>query len=161
MRNNSIKQQIGAALITSLLMVLVIAILGIAVGQQVISLRKVSAINYDNVIGRNNAQSALSEGLSVLEENSLDPDTLSELAQELQSDSNWWRTESNWASATSVTSINIGDPQYLIEDAGTDEINLEMDSTGKIERHFYRVTAKAQGKGEAIAFLQSYYVTVE
>lgn len=156
-----IDKQRGAALITSLLMVLVIAILGIAVGQQVISLRKVSAINYDNIIGRNNAQSALSEGLSVLEENSLDPDALSALAIDLKSDTSWWRSDSNWSSATTVSNVNVGEPMYLIEDAGTDQINLEMDDTGKIERHFYRVTAKAQGKGEALAFLQSYYVTVE
>ncbi|TEW56783.1 hypothetical protein E2R68_01720 [Psychromonas sp. RZ22] len=152
------KNQDGAALITALLMVLVISILGVAVSQQVVSLRKTSTSNYDHTLSLNHAESALSEADRVIRVNYLAPDALKALSVEMNESPNWWREESNWVGATVVNDVPDGAPAYLIENDG---INDLMIGSKGIKRRFYRVTAKAQGKGEAMAFIQTYYATLE
>lgn len=152
------KNQDGAALITSLLMVLVLSILGIAVGQQVVALRNISSKNYDQTLSMNNAESGLSEAHKLFEANYLSPDLIESIT--LFTTDGWWRTEANWNEATVVSDVPEGNPSYLIEDAGLED-SLMMGDASQIQRHFYRVTAKAKGKGDAVAFLQSYYATLE
>jgi Tfp pilus assembly protein PilX len=152
-------EQRGAALITSLLIVLVISILGVAVGQQVIALRKVSTANYDYTLSINNAESALSEADDVINSNFLSPDVIQGLSVDLIATNNWWRNNGQWVSAAVVTDVTEGSPAYLIENAGLDG-GIQI-GTNAIQRRFYRVTAKAQGKGDTTAFLQSYYAILE
>lgn len=158
------KNQKGTALVTSLLMVLVISILGIAVGQQVISLRKVSTANYDHTLSLNNAESALAEANNFFNAYIIDPDGLEMAAVNLNPTAHWWRTDSNWASSVAVSNVSEGNPVYLMENAGYEFDGAEdkLDPASKqVYRHYYRVTAKGQGKGEAVAYLQSYYMTLE
>lgn len=154
--------QNGAALITSLLMVLVVSILGVGISQQVISLRKVSAVNYDQAISFNSAESALSKAQSEITQKFTDPDAIkSDLVNDTNTASNWWRDIGNWTGATLIENIVSDDgikPSYLIKDNGTNSVMIGTDS---LTRRFYRVTTKAQGKGESAVFLQSYYATVE
>lgn len=157
--NYKTNSQKGAALITSLLIVLVISILGVAVSQQVIALRKVSTANYDYSLSINNAESALYEAGAVINNNVLSPDVLKALATEEKVASNWWRDDNEWASAAVVTEVTEGGPAYLIEDSGIDGA-IQMDRNDP-KRRLYRVTARAAGKGEATAFLQAYYATME
>ncbi|MDN2662757.1 hypothetical protein [Psychromonas sp. 14N.309.X.WAT.B.A12] len=155
------KKQCGTALITSLLMVVVIAILGIAVSQQVISLRKTTTANYDQTLSLNSAESTLSAAYSVMSENFLDPPTLQALAVDINTGTNWWKNSNNWSGATAISSlISAGSetPSYLIEDDGTGGLAV---GTGNLTKRFYRVTVKAQGKGNSVAYLQSYYITLE
>ncbi|WP_298943407.1 PilX N-terminal domain-containing pilus assembly protein [uncultured Psychromonas sp.] len=155
------KSENGAALITSLLMVLVISILGVAVSQQVIASRKVSSASYDQNLSFNSAESTLATAHSVIAENFLDPPTLLSLAIDKNTTSNWWRTDANWNAAIALSStISEGSvtPSYLIENDGTGGLAV---GTGELSKRFYRVTVKAQGKGDSVAFLQSYYVTLE
>jgi len=152
------KSQYGAALITSLLMVLVISILGVAVSQQVIALRRVSSVNYDHVSSVNNAESALSEAHKFILFNYLEPENLKGDPVTTSAD-NWWHLESNWQNKKTVNNALEGSPVYLLQDDGLDE--SLMLGTNAIQRRFYRVTAKAQGKGQAVAYLQSYYAILE
>ena len=155
------KSEHGAALITSLLMVLVISILGVAVSQQVIALRKISTANYDQTLSFNSAESTLAAAHSVIAENFLEPSTLLSLANDINTDVTWWRSDANWSSATTLSStISEGSvtPSYLIENDGTGGLAV---GTGALSKRYYRVTVKAKGKGDSVAFLQSYYVTLE
>jgi len=154
-------KQRGTALITSLLMVVVIAILGVAVSQQVISLRKTTTANYDQNLSLNSAESTLSAAYSVMSENFLDPPTLQALAVDINTGANWWKNSNNWSDATAISGlISAGSetPSYLIEDDGTGGLAV---GTGDLTKRFYRVTVKAQGKGNSVAYLQSYYITLE
>ncbi|MGJ8581161.1 MAG: pilus assembly PilX family protein [Psychromonas sp.] len=160
MQIQSFKQR-GTALITSLLMVFVIAILGVAVSQQVISLRKTTTANYDQTLSLNSAESTLAAAHSVISDNFLDPPTLQSLATDINTTDKWWKDSDNWSTATSLsTSISAGTvtPSYLIEDDGTGGLAV---GTGDLTKRFYRVTVKAQGKGNSVAYLQSYYITLE
>ncbi|RBW46831.1 hypothetical protein DS885_06175 [Psychromonas sp. B3M02] len=160
MQNQFVKQR-GTALITSLLMVVVIAILGVAVSQQVISLRKTTTANYDQTLSLNSAESTLAAAYSVMSDNFLDPPTLQALAVDINTGANWWKNDSNWSSATAISDlITAGSetPSYLIEDDGTGGLAV---GTGDLTKRFYRVTVKAQGKGNSVAYLQSYYITLE
>ena len=159
MNHNYRNIQRGTVLISSLLIVFVISMLGIAAALQVVSLRKVSAVNYDHILSINNAESALSEAHSIISANYLSPNVIKDLSIELKETSNWWRTDANWSAATVVNSVSEGAPAYLIEDSGTSE-SLMM-GTNNIKRRFYRVTARANGKGQSLAFLQSYYAMLE
>ena len=153
------KSQSGIALITALLMVFIISILGVAVSQQVISLRKVSTVNYDNTIGLNNAESALAEADNFFSVNAEQPEQLKLSAVNLKSDLNWWHLDSHWIGAATVSSVTEGNPQYLIEDIESGA-GGQM-GTDEVQPHYYRVTAKGQGKGEAVAYLQSHYLVLE
>ena len=158
------QKQTGAALITSLLIVLVVSILGVAASQQITSLRKVTAVNYDNTLSFNNAESALAEAYGVLDENKYAPDDLAIYTSgTINTTNNWRHDNNNWSSGKQVSGLTEGAPTYLIEDAGTSagfSGGIMLD-TNEFVRHFYRATAKAQGKGEAVTYLQSYYATVE
>ncbi|GLS89542.1 hypothetical protein GCM10007916_06090 [Psychromonas marina] len=158
---NNNKQR-GAALITSLLIVVVISILGVAVGKQVIALKKVSTVNYDYTLSLDHAESALATVGSVFDANITSPDVIEALSTPLQAGS-WWRDINNWGAATDVTQVEdvAVSPAYLIEDSGLDTINLAIGDPTVIRMHYYRVTARAQGKGESVAFLQAYYATPE
>lgn len=156
---NAIRKQRGIALITALLIVLVISILGVAVGQQVVALRKVSTSNYDYTLGINNAESALLEAGDTITSNFLSPDVIKGLSIDLITTANWWRNENKWASAAVVTGVSEGNPSFLIEDVGLD--GSVMLDTKDPKRRLYRVTARATGKGEATAFLQAHYATME
>lgn len=154
-------QERGAALITALLMVLVISILGIAVSQQVVSLRKVTTLNYDQSQSLNNAESALANVNRLIAINFLDPTELIGLATDSNEASNWWKNATNWAGAKEFkNSIPDGNviPTYHIKDEGTGGLAV---GTGALTKRFYRVTVKAQGSGDSVTFLQSYYVTLE
>lgn len=160
MQNQFVKQR-GTALITSLLMVVVIAILGVAVSQQVISLRKTTTANYDQTLSLNSAESTLAAAYSVMSDNFLDPPTLQALAVDINTGANWWKNDSNWSSATAISDLitaGTETPSYLIEDDGTGGLAV---GTGDLTKRFYRVTVKAQGKGNSVAYLQSYYITLE
>lgn len=160
MQNQFVKQR-GTALITSLLMVVVIAILGVAVSQQVISLRKTTTANYDQTLSLNSAESTLAAAYSVMSDNFLDPPTLQALAVDINTGTNWWKNDSNWSSATAISDLitaGTETPSYLIEDDGTGGLAV---GTGDLTKRFYRVTVKAQGKGNSVAYLQSYYITLE
>jgi len=155
------KRQSGTALITSLLMVVVVAILGVAVSQQVISLRKTTTANYDQNLSLNSAESTLSAAYSVMSENFLDPPTLQALAVDIHTGANWWKNSDNWSGATAISdliSAGTETPSYLIEDDGTGGLAV---GTGDLTKRFYRVTVKAKGKGDSVAYLQSYYITLE
>ncbi|WP_413692308.1 pilus assembly PilX family protein [Pseudoalteromonas sp. KJ10-2] len=146
MQNQFVKQR-GTALITSLLMVVVIAILGVAVSQQVISLRKTTTANYDQTLSLNSAESTLAAAYSVMSDNFLDPPTLQALAVDINTGANWWKNDSNWSSATAISDLitaGTETPSYLIEDDGTGGLAV---GTGDLTKRFYRVTVKAQGKG--------------
>ncbi|MEJ6079753.1 hypothetical protein MT391_14610 [Vibrio sp. 1-Bac 57] len=160
MNGMSKRGQYGAALITSLLMVLVISILGVAVSKQVIALRRVSSVNYDHISSVNNAESALSEAHKFILFNYLEPENLKgNLVTDTTRSDNWWHQESNWQNQKIVSIGLEGSPVYLLQDDGLDE--SLMLGTNAIQRRFYRVTAKAQGKGQAVAYLQSYYAILE
>jgi Tfp pilus assembly protein PilX len=161
MKSVIIKRQRGTALITALLMVVVVSILGVGISQQVIALRKVSAVNYDQTLSFNSAESALLAAQSAITQAFLEPDVIKAMANDSNTAANWWRTSSNWSSAIEVDNI-VSDsetkPSYLIKDNGTNNV---MIGTNDLTRRFYRVTTQAQGKGQSAVFLQSYYATVE
>ncbi|MCG6202382.1 pilus assembly PilX family protein [Psychromonas antarctica] len=151
-------QQRGAALITSLVIVLVISVLGISIARQVITQRKVSSSNYDQIVTFADAESGLQEGETVVEENKSDLPTLYALSGVKQAafvSSDWWKTSGHWASAAEATNGGIslhGGPKYMIEDMGLDSSN---------SRRIFRITATATGAGGAETFLQSHYAILE
>ena len=154
-------RQRGAALITSLLMVVVISILGVGISQQVIALRKVSAVNYDQTLSFNRAESALLAAQSAITQVFTDPDAIQLMAKDTNTAANWWKADSNWNDAIEITNIVSDEeakPSYLIKDNGTNNV---MVGTDVLTRRFYRVTTQAKGKGQSSVFLQSYYATVE
>jgi len=160
-----IKRQRGAALITSLVIVLVISILGVGIARQVIAQRKVSSSQYDQIITFVNAESGMQEAEAVINENtpqSLSVNAASPLVVTINADNNWWKTTANWVSgAVATDGVNTldGTPTYLIEDAGI-EGDLDVSSTAP-KRHFFRVTAKAKGAADGESFLQSHYAIWE
>jgi type IV pilus assembly protein PilX len=161
MKSVKITNQRGAALITSLLMVVVISILGVGISQQVIALRKVSAVNYDQTLSFNRAESALLAAQSAITQVFSDPTAIQAMATDTNTDANWWKDKGNWDEAIEISNIVSSEeskPSYLIRDNGTNNVMIGTDS---LTRRFYRVTTQAQGKGESAVFLQSYYATVE
>lgn len=157
-------QQRGAALITSLIILIVISILGVAIGKQVISLRKNSSSHYDQTLSFANAESGLWEAEAVIAESAYASVALSTYTEEAFASDTWWQTGANWVSASVVTQDNTnipGDPSYLIEDMGIPNDGLDMSNPNQLKRRILRVTASADGMGEATSFMQSYYAIKE
>jgi Tfp pilus assembly protein PilX len=167
MNLKSINFQSGAALITALVVVFVIAILGTAIGLQVVSLSKNSTSNYDKTISFANADSAVAEGgATLLIDAYTSAGVPTTVVDEYISDT-WWTVDSNWSSdgveVTNSGSSIQGTPTYIIEDLGVAESSLDMAASASSlpERHFYRVTGKANGKGDASTFIQATYAIWE
>lgn len=160
--------QQGAVLLTSLVIVFIIAILGTAIGHQVLLQRKMSTSHYDQTLSFINANSALAEGEAVISENAysgtnrLSLDAEDSVAVAKFTKATWWTDKDNWVSAVGLKNNNTpitGNPAYIIEDLGL--VPTPSMDNHQQKRHFYRVTAKAQGKGEASSFVQSHYVVME
>lgn len=165
---NPYPHQAGAALITSLIIVFVIAILGVAIAKQVINMRQASSAHYDQTISFTNAESALWQGEAVIAQHAyssaISTYTRSAFVDTNGNvDNNWWHQDSNWQSATEVTHNGAsipGSPVYIIEDMGIEQV-LAMDNSNRPKRRFLRITAKASGKGEAVSYMQSNYAIME
>ncbi|WP_427976697.1 pilus assembly PilX family protein [Agarivorans sp.] len=169
MRNN--KQQ-GMALIMSLVMVLIVALIGVAIAQQVISGRKNSAVYQDHATSFVRATSGINEAEFVVRREAyapaarLNPNTANNLlADQFESD-NWWQNDAKWVAANKLVNVtnaagnNLqGQPRYIIEDAGVDAglvMGLKVP-----KRRFVRITARAEGEGGAVSYLQSYVAFME
>ena len=162
--------QQGIALITALVIVFVIAILGTAIGHQVFTLGKMSTNDYDQIMSFANADSAVSEGGAIIMENAYATSsavlTLGATGAAVIAEfpnATWWTTSTNWNGAHHLTNNGTalsGDPLYIIEDVGSASSNLDM-STSVASRHFFRVTSKANGKGDATTFIQANYAIWE
>ncbi len=169
----NIKQQ-GMALIMSLIMVVIIAMIGIAIAQQVTSGRKSSAVHQDHSMSFSRATSGVNEAEFVVRQQAyhtdalLNPDTPNNLVTPAFASDTWWQDNSNWSTANKVTALTdaggnllAGSPRYIIEDAGYDA-NSILDLSSKVpKRRLLRITSKANGEGGAITYLQSYVAFVE
>lgn len=155
-------QQRGAALITSLIIVLVISILGVAIGKQVISLQKSSSSHYDQTLSFINTESAREEAEATIIKLAYSA-ALPTYARTAFTNENWWQNEENWASGAVVTKNNAaitGTPTFIIEDMGAQQV-LGMHAENQLKRRFLRITAKADGKGDAVSYTQSYYAIMD
>ncbi|GAB1623632.1 hypothetical protein AAOGI_36820 [Agarivorans albus] len=174
------KQQ-GMALIMSLVMVVIIAMIGIAIAQQVTSGRKSSAVHQDHSMSFSRATSGVHEAEFVVRQQAyhtdalLNPDTPNNLVTPAftkveggitVSDDEWWQDDGNWVAANKVTVVSdaggnalAGQPSYIIEDGGVDSGLVLGVKVPK--RRFLRITSKAEGEGGAITYLQSYVAFME
>ncbi|BEU04904.1 hypothetical protein OAG1_37040 [Agarivorans sp. OAG1] len=167
----SIKQQ-GMALIMSLVMVVIIAMIGIAIAQQVTSGRKGSAVHQDHSMSFSRATSGVNEAEFVVRQQAyhtdalLNPDTPNNLVTPAFASDTWWQDNSNWSAANKVTAVTdaggnslAGTPRYIIEDGGVDSglvLGVQVP-----KRRFLRITSKAEGEGGAVTYLQSYVAFME
>lgn len=157
-------QQRGAALITSLIILVVISTLGIAIGKQVISLRKNSSSHYDQTISFANAESAFWEAEAVIAENAYTSVALATYVEVANANNTWWHNDDNWVSASVVTQNGTaiqGEPTYMIEDMGVGFDGGNMGEANKRKRRILKITAKANGMGDAVSYMQSYYAIRE
>lgn len=156
--------QRGAALITSLIIVLIVSVLGVAISKQVISLRKSSTAHYDQTLSFANAESGLGEAEAFIVDNVYSA-ALSTYSTTAFTSDNWWQNGASWASATVVTqggNAIAGNPTYMIEDMGTTQkLTTSGGGGNNYKRHFFRITAKANGKGDAVSYMQSYYAIID
>lgn len=168
MNLTDIKRQRGAALVTSLVIVLVISILGVGIARQVIAQRKVSSSHYDQTVTFVDAESGLAEGEAVIADNAANPSLLlpsaaTPLVVTQFTVDTWWQNPDQWASAAVATNAGValhGSPSYLIEDGGLeDEHDLSKKSASR--RHYFRVTARVARAQGATSFVQSYYAIME
>lgn len=153
--------QRGAALITSLIIVLIVSVLGVAISKQVISLRKSSSSHYDQTLSFANAESGLGEAEAVIAENAYSA-ARSTYSTTAFADDNWWQGD-NWASGAVVTQNSIaisGNPTFMVEDMGTVQ-ELTPSGGNNYKRRFFRITTKANGQGDAISYMQSYYAIMD
>lgn len=165
------KQQ-GMALIMSLVMVVIIAMIGIAIAQQVTSGRKSSAVHQDHSMSFSRATSGVNEAEFVVRQQAyhtdalLNPDTPNNLVAPAFASDTWWQDDSNWVSANKLTVVSdaggnslAGQPSYIIEDGGVDSGLVLGVKVPK--RRFLRITSKAEGEGGAVTYLQSYVAFME
>jgi type IV pilus assembly protein PilX len=149
-------RQRGAALITSLIFVLVISTLGISIAKQVINQRKMSSSHYDQMVTFSDAESGIQDGEAVIELYATDLATLISqpgVTSAAFATDDWWKKNSNWANAATATNGGVplhGTPIYIIENMGVDN-----------GRRFFRVTARSTGTGGANSFLQTTYAILE
>ncbi|WP_432460759.1 pilus assembly PilX family protein [Agarivorans sp. QJM3NY_25] len=166
------QRQYGMALIMSLIMVLIIAMIGVSITQQVSSGRKNSAIYQDHTVSYARANSGIWEAEQMVKEQAysvdalLKPTTANSLVAAKFGSADWWQTNSNWDTAHKMVVVKdangqalAGEPRYIIEDAGVDSglvlgVNIP-------KRRFLRITARAQGEGGAVTYLQSYVAFME
>ncbi|MEE1674510.1 hypothetical protein SNR37_003953 [Agarivorans aestuarii] len=165
------KQQ-GMALIMSLVMVVIIAMIGIAIAQQVTSGRKSSAVHQDHSMSFSRATSGVNEAEFVVRQQAyhtdalLNPDTPNNLVTAAFASDTWWQDNNNWTSAPKLAVVTdsygnalAGQPSYIIEDGGVDSGLVLGAKVPK--RRFLRITSKAEGEGGAITYLQSYVAFME
>jgi Tfp pilus assembly protein PilX len=168
---NNVKQQ-GMALIMSLIMVVIIAMIGIAIAQQVTSGRKSSAVHQDHSMSFSRATSGVNEAEFVVRQQAyhsdalLNPDTPNNLVAPAFNSDTWWQDENNWSAANKMTVVTdaggnllAGSPRYIIEDGGVDSglvLGVQVP-----KRRFLRITSKAEGEGGAVTYLQSYVAFME
>ncbi|WP_221074998.1 pilus assembly PilX family protein [Agarivorans aestuarii] len=169
---STINKQQGMALIMSLVMVVIIAIIGIAIAQQVTSGRKSSAVHQDHSMSFSRATSGVNEAEFVVRQQAyhtdalLNPDTPNNLVTPAFASDTWWQDSSNWSTANKVTVVTdaggnllAGSPRYIIEDGGVDSglvLGVQVP-----KRRFLRITSKAEGEGGAVTYLQSYVAFME
>ncbi len=165
----SSRTQHGIALLSALITVLIVSVLGVAIGKQVLDERRNSTLYYDHTSSLIRAESALTEARAVITENDpsissrLDPDDEDTLLVAAFSSGNWWQTESNWGAAVEVTkssnALLAGTPVYVLEDAGT-EPQLDLGRNLPVRR-FIKITARASGLGSAESVLQATVAVME
>ena len=168
----STNKQQGMALIMSLVMVVIIAMIGIAIAQQVTSGRKSSAVHQDHSMSFSRATSGVNEAEFVVRQQAyhtdalLNPDTPNNLVTPAFASDTWWQDNSNWSTANKVTVVAdaggnalAGQPSYIIEDGGVDSGLVLGVKVPK--RRFLRITSKAEGEGGAVTYLQSYVAFME
>ncbi|MDO6763460.1 hypothetical protein [Agarivorans sp. 1_MG-2023] len=176
----NVKQR-GMALIMSLVMVVIIAMIGIAIAQQVSSGRKSSAVHQDHSMSFSRATSGIHEAEFVVRQQAyhedalLNPDTANNLVTPafthtqggvVVSNDEWWQDKDNWVVGNKMTSVTdsagsslAGEPRYIIEDGGVDS-GLVL-GVNVPKRRFLRITSKAEGTGGAVTYLQSYVAFME
>ncbi|WP_028117982.1 hypothetical protein [Ferrimonas senticii] len=167
----SLSQQHGVALLSALVVLLMVSVLGVAVGKQVLDSRRNATVHYDLNNSYLRAQSALSEARAVINENhpsindKLNPDSATPIvtkATELGGD-DWWKTPSRWATAVTVTDHQnatlAGAPKYMLVDGGK-EPSLDM-GRHLPTRRFIKVVSQADGDGEAQSMIQAYVAVME
>ena len=157
------KQQRGVILILSLVILMVLSLLGVSSMRTSSLQERMSGNARDYQIAFEAAEIALRAGEDYLKSISLNTDFSAAgnngrfLARTL-SDSDAWRTESNWTSGktTSVTLADTGkDPEYMVEIVDSEygvieqlENQDEGGGTGTIEIALYRITARGYGKNK-------------
>ncbi len=164
--------QNGAALLLALLFGLIISILGLSVGQQLLSVRKASSIAYDRTMSYTAAESAQREAEATItqyayfgDKQFLDPDFANAVTMVAYADTNWWIDADKWNPENRANPVlNAGEalrgnPSYVIEDSGND--NQLMMGLQLPVRRFFRVTSRAEGLDRAETYLQAYVAIVE
>ncbi|MGY5450851.1 pilus assembly PilX family protein [Agarivorans sp. MS3-6] len=165
-------KQAGMALIMSLIMVVIIAMIGVAIAQQVTSGRKNAAVHQDHSMSFARATSGINEAEYIVRKEAYHEDaklnlaTANNLVTPAFASDEWWHADGNWVAANKMTTVtNVGgadlegSPSYIIEDGGVDSGLVLGVSIPK--RRFLRITSKAEGAGGAVTYLQSYVAFME
>ncbi|WP_163134117.1 hypothetical protein [Agarivorans sp. Alg241-V36] len=164
----SIRNQRGMALIMSLVMVVIIAIIGIAIAQQVSSGRKSTSVHQDHSLSFIRSQSGIAEAeyqiyKAAYESSNLHPDSTDSFTVEQFEFADWWQTPANWQSAISVmqgTQVLDGSPKYIVEYGESRRYNLDPTAQVPLTRYL-RITAVAEGDDTAKSYLQAYMEVYE
>ncbi|WP_028117977.1 pilus assembly PilX family protein [Ferrimonas senticii] len=162
-------QQQGIALLSALVVLLIVSILGVAVGKQVLDSRRNTTVYHDMTNSFVRAQSALSEAQAIINDNHpsvndrLDPASANSIVSATFASADWWKTAGNWTAAVTLqdgSNANLaGAPQYLLEDGGR-EPSLDL-GRSLPSRRFIKVTTRANGDGQAQALVQAYVAVME
>ena len=175
------KSQTGAALITSLLILLMLTVIGVAAMQMTSMQERMAGNSRDLTLGFQGAEAALRNGENMVRTTPGTPDTCTEkpcpvwqaglalLVNPAGEDTDWWDDYSMQfqASGTSydkptegeITELN-QDPQFIVQYVTRVPDSLTVGEGGGPPpgRDFYRVTARSTGaSGKSNTVLQSTY----
>lgn len=168
---NTYQNQNGAALIVSLILLLVLTLIGTTAMQSTTLNERMASNSRSVSLAFEGAEAALREGEAILNQASLPPfDGSNGLYEPKDGDQTpWWFIDNTWTGSNSrdyesaqlTSSVDLASqPRYIVEELGT-VTNENDDSIGPgplTESGMYRVTARAQGSNpNTVVILQTYF----
>ncbi len=152
----TISQQHGAALLAALIILTIIAFTGVTVARLTTSTQQDSSLFSDKTQSRLNAEAPLNLVLNALKEEAIEAAEI--LAEEIdekkvkdpiaiikKDNDRWWHDEVVWTNNRKILSEFPGNPEFVIENAGTNQRLQQRDRATTITT-FYRLTSRASGK---------------
>lgn len=160
----------GIALIATLIVVVIVAMIGSSVIIRTITGKK----NSNSMTDFSAAYYATLSAMQAAENEVKKSTAYDGFPMETSADGNWWGISDNWSSdkrdivpitgfhsTSSDDSFLVSDPLYNIEriDTGSSNAgNFNASANATQQTIFYRITAKGKGRAEASLLLQSIYV---